>query len=281
MKKKATKTINLNDIKKQQPKKYISKKRVARRRKIIALSSVVLILTLTLVVLSFTVFFPIKNISINKTKNYDSQELLTAIGVIKGDNLLASSESRANKVLKEQYPYIKNVDFNKKLPFTLEINVEEYDVFAQVKVGNKYYRINEECCLLELSSKYKKGSPVVVGLKTKGEIKVGKKISFNDENAFSNISKTIETFKDNKFKNITLLNLEDPQDLKVTYDDRIVMLLGSNSNLDKKLAHAKATLEARAKENETGTLNLSRIPSDKNEASFIPRALEATEKAGK
>lgn len=279
MKKKSTKTIDLNDVKKQ-PKKYISKKRVARRRKIIALLAVIFILVVALAILSFTVFFPIKNITINNTKNYDSQELLTMIGVIKGDNLLASSESRANKLLKEKYPYIKNVDFNKRLPFTLEINIEEYDVFAQVKLGNKYYRINEECSLLEISSKYKKGSPVVVGLKTKGKIIVGQKISFKDETAFSNISKTIEIFKDNEFKNITLLNLENSQDLKVTYDNRIVMLLGSSSNLDKKLAHAKATLESRAKDNETGTLNLSRIPSEKNEASFIPRALEDSEMAG-
>ncbi len=281
MKKKTTKTIDLKDVKKQQPKKYISKKRLARKRKFIAFTAVFLIFAITLTVLSYTVFFPIKKITINKTENYDSEQLLTVIGVLQGDSLLASSESRANKVLKEKYPYIKNVDFNKKLPFTLEINVEEYDVYAQVKVGKKYYRINEEGALLELTDRYKKGAPVVTGVDVQGTVQVGETLSLEQENAFSTISGILNAFKDNEFKNITLLNLENSQDLRVTYDNRIVMLLGSSSNLDKKLAHAKATLEARAKDNETGTLNLSRIPSDKNEASFIPRALEKTEMAGK
>ena len=281
MKKKTAKMIELKDVKKQQPKKYISKKRLARKRKFIAFTAVFLIVAITLTVLSYTVFFPIKKITINNTINYESQQLLTVIGVIKGDNLLASSESRANKVLKEKYPYVKNVDFNKKLPFTLEINVEEYQVFAQIKVGKKYYRINEECALLELTDKYKKGAPVVTGLDIKGNANVGETLPFDKEDAFENITKIVNAFKDNQFKNVTLLNLENPQDLRVTYDNRIVTLLGSSANLDKKLAHAKATLEARAKDDETGTLNLSRIPSEKNEASFIPRALENTEIAGK
>ena len=59
MKKKSTKTIDLNEVKKQQPKKNISKKRLARRRKFIAITALFLIFAITLTVLSYTVFFPI------------------------------------------------------------------------------------------------------------------------------------------------------------------------------------------------------------------------------
>ena len=277
-------TIQKEKQAEQKPKKYVSKKRIKRRNRFILISSLVLILAGTLTVLSLTVFFPIKTIKIVNNEKYTADEISASIGVVKGDNLLLASESRAYSALKDKYPYIEAIEFDKKLPFTLNVNVKEYDVFAQIKYGGIYLRIGEDGKILEQSGKFKKGSPVVTGVSVKDK-NIGNIISFTsetgDENIFSKINEIITAFADSEIGGVTLINFSDMQDIRVTYNNRIVMLLGSSSNLDKKLAHAKATLEVRGDNGETGTLNLSRIPSAKNEASFIPRDLETDEIAGK
>lgn len=266
------------------PKKYVSKKRIRRRRKILVITSLILILGITLTTLSLTVFFPIKTIKISGCEKYTAEEISAAIGVVKGDNLLLASESRANSAVNENYPYIETIEFQKKLPFTLNVNVKEYDVYAQIKFVGGYIRVGKDGKVLETSDKFLKGATVVNGVTVK-EKNIGEKVSFTsssgEEDIFAKIDEIISAFEDSKIGGVTLINFSDMQDIRVTYNNQIVMLLGSSANMDKKLAHAKATLEARSSSKETGTLNLSRIPGAKNEASFIPRELEADEIAGK
>jgi len=283
-KKKKIKKENVEkvDNKKQQPKKkYVSKKRLRRRRKIMLITSLVLIIGITLSVLSCTVFFPIKQINIVGNERYNKEEIVASIGVIKGDNLLLASESRANKVLKQEFTYIESVEFDKKIPFTLEVKINEYQTYAQLNINNQYIKFGYDGKILDIAKKPQKNSPVVTGINLE-EFEIGDTIDLTSEDGkLSKVVEIIKAFEKNEIDGITLINLEDIQDIRVTYKDRIVMLLGSNSNLDKKLIHAKATLEAKGNNSETGTLNLSRIPSVKNEASFIPRELEPEEMAKK
>lgn len=264
-------------------KKYVSKKRVVRRRKIIAITSVALILISAVVILSITVFFPIKSIKIVDNKRYTTEEISTSIGVVKGDNLLLSNEQRATKALKEKYPYIKSLDFQKKLPFTLVVKVNEYKVFAQVKQGDSFLRVGNDGTVLEQTKKYYKNAPVITGVKVTDK-SVGKTIEFenkDDKQIFEEISAITTAFNENQIGKITLINFKNMQDVKVTYNNRIVLLLGSTANLEKKLIHAKEIIDIKGDTNETGTLNLSGIPSDKNVANFYPRELKADEIAGK
>lgn len=284
LKKVVKKQNNSENSVESKPKKYVSKKRIKRRNRFLVISSLILILVATFTTLSFTVFFPIKIIKIINSEKYSIDEIASAIGVVKGDNLLLASEKRAFKSVQEKYPYIKAIEFDKKLPFTLNVNVVEYETFAQVKFGNSYVRVSKDGRVLQLAQKFQKGVPVVTGVTVKekniGEI-ISIKSSDGDEEIFSKIDEIISAFSESEIGGVTLINFTDMQDIRVTYNNKIVMLLGSSSNLDKKLAHAKATLDARGDSKDTGTLNLSRIPSAKNEASFIPRDLEADEIAGK
>ena len=262
------------------PKKYVSKKRIKRRNRFIAVFSIAVLLAAALVALSLTVFFPIKTIKIAGCKIYEASEISAVIGVVKGDNLLLASEKRANSAVKSAYPYINKIEFNKSLPFTLNVNVKEYSVFTQIKFSSGYIRISEDGKVLEITDEFLKDIPVVTGVTVK-EKNIGEKISFTSdsgkEDIFSKTNEIISAFESSKIGGVTLINFSDMQDIRVTYNNQIVMLLGSSANLDKKLAHAKATLEARGDNKETGTLNLSRIPGAKNEASFIPRELQPEE----
>lgn len=277
---KEVKTQSRNQESKQ--KKYISKERLRKRRKFMLISSLVLIVAITFSILSCTVFFPIKTIKIVDSNKYNNAEVINSLGVVKGDNLLLANESRATKALKQKYIYVEKVEFKKKLPFTLEVIVNEYEVFAQFLENKNYTKISKDGNVLEVSKNITKNAIVVTGLKL-DKNDVGEEILFKDykknKTVLEKVNEIIQAFRKNKINGITLIDLSDMQDIRVTYKDRIVMLFGSSSNLDKKLIHAKATLEIKGTSKDTGTLNLSRIPSEKNEASFIPRELMPEEKA--
>lgn len=284
-KKRQSREINKNDFRKEEkrPKKYISKKRRRRRARILLAFAIVIIVGGTLTALSLTVFFPIKNINVVDNKKYSAEQIISSIGVVKGDNLLLASDSRATKAVKENLPFIKSVDFNKKLPFTLEVKVNEYTVYSQIKYNDKYIVVGDDGLVLEVSDKFTKNSTEVRGVTPKTE-SIGEKISFKEDEKETILQKTnkiISAFQEKDFGRITLINYENMHDIRVTYSNRIVMLLGSDSYLEQKLTHAQAVLTSRNNTGETGTLNLSRIPSTKNEASFIPRELEKSEIAGK
>ena len=104
-KKKSKQKLEIKAKEKQQ-KKYVSKKRLKARRKFVLITSLVLILGITLTVLSYTVFFPIKKIEIIGNEKYKTEEIIKLLGVVKGDNLLLASENRAEKLLKQELNYI-------------------------------------------------------------------------------------------------------------------------------------------------------------------------------
>ncbi len=277
--------INKKDYKveEQKPKKYISKKRRKRRMRILFTLLLILVLGSTLTALSLTVFFPIKNINVVNNKKYSTKQIVSAIGVVKGDNLLLANQSRATKAVKTNMPYIKSIEFNKKLPFSLEVKVNEYKVYSQIKYKNKYIVVGDDGLILEVSDKFTKNATEIRGVKPKTQT-IGEKITFEEDEKETILQKTnkiIKAFQEKNLGKITLINYENMHDIMVTYSNRIVMLLGSDSYLDQKLSHAKEVLASRNNSTETGTLNLSRIPGSKNESSFIPRELEKSEIAGK
>ena len=77
----------------------------------------------------------------------------------------------------------------------------------------------------------------------------------------------------------TVINVSDRQSMWATYKDKIVMLFGSENNLDEKLNYADYVLKQRGDSDECGTLNLSRIPNSKNQVSFIPSELTKEQKS--
>lgn len=275
--------VNTEKLKPNKPKKYISKKRKRRRNRILLTFSLTLILCLTLGVLSVTVFFPIKSIKIVGAEKYTAEQISSSIGVIEGDNLILASEKRAENSVRKSLNYVKKIEFKKKFPFTLEVRVNEYSVYSQIKFNDEYIRIGDDGIVLETVSEFDKSSPEIKGV-TPTAYEVGSKIEFKEDGndpILSKIDKILKSFSDSGMDKITLINFENMHDIRVTYNNRIVMLLGSDSNLEQKLTHAKATLKSRANSSETGTLNLSRIPGSKNVASFIPGKLEKSEIAGK
>lgn len=235
-----------------------------------------------LVTLSLTVFFPIKSIEVSKSTKcrYSGEEIVDCSKLNIGTNLFTTDLSNVESNVTSKLPYIKSVEVSRKFPSTIVLSVKDDSASAQIDYNKQYYLIDDSGKCLEVKSKKDKSVPVIRGVNINnakaGDIIEQKKS--NDRDLLKISFDIIKNGKNNSL-NFTVVNAAEEQNVWATLDDRIVMLFGTQSNLDTKMKFAVEVLAQRSNKEETGTLNLSRIPNTKNQASFIPGPIEKDQKS--
>ena len=158
---------------------------------------------------------------------------------VKGSNIIVFNKDELIKKLM-QNPYVATVTISKKLPKTLEINVDEKKGIYYQKNGNSFDIISEDLHLLERTNSLDgKNLIEIKGLNTKDK-EVGMKIEENTrlEKVLNLLYKAEEKMqKDNKGVSIASLDVNDMSNMKIYFGD-IQVLLGNDENLTKKLSDA-------------------------------------------
>lgn len=104
---------------------YQKKKKRKKRAKILFFSLLFVLLTVTLAILSVTVFFNADTITVEGSSHYSVEQLLEQGKLSVGQNLFRLDKF---KVIDRmcQLPYVKDVTIRRKLPHTLKVEVTEY-----------------------------------------------------------------------------------------------------------------------------------------------------------
>ncbi|MGN0557321.1 MAG: cell division protein FtsQ/DivIB [Acutalibacteraceae bacterium] len=234
---------------------------------------------IVLCVLSLTVFFPIKEIRVEGKTQYSKDQIIDASRLPLGTNLFTTDTGAVNDNVTRKLPYIASAEVSRSFPFSLVIRVKAAANFAQIEANGKFYIIDNEAKCLDIKEKAIKGLPLIRGEKT-DDVKAGEAVKLGGENSERTalITQTIAEANKRGLP-LTVVNFSEEQGAWATYDDRIVFLFGAHSSMDEKLEYAKKVIDQRADKNESGTLNLSRIPNVKNQVSFITGELKKEQKA--
>ena len=116
---------------------YTQPKAFNRTRLLVQLLSVAAVVAA--MVMSLSVFFKVKHITVSGMQTYDAYAVEAASGIQKqtaeqkGDNLFSFSHARAGAQIVAKLPYVKSVRFGIKLPDTVNIIIEEEDVVYAIK----------------------------------------------------------------------------------------------------------------------------------------------------
>lgn len=224
---------------------------------------------IVLAILSLTILFPIKSINVKGNSIYTNKQIIEAGGIEIGSNIISTDFKKVNDLITKRLPYIDKVEVKRNFDLTVTLNVTAAKPFAQFEQADGYYLINSSGKCIELLQKKYQGIPIIRQAKV-DETQPGEIINIKDSEQFDALMMLNGYLKDYQLiKDITVINLSDLQDIWVTYKDRIVLLFGSIGHLDEKMGFAVLTLQNRESDHKTGTLNLSRIPNTKNQASFI------------
>lgn len=261
-----------NDFVKNEPirdefleKRKARQKKARKKRFITGVIALTIALVITTIILCFTVFFPISNITASGSNIYTSEEIVASSGIKIGDNIFTFSQKRATDLLKAKLPFIEKVEFKRNLPDTVKIKVYDAKSYYCVLYDGAYYNVSKSGWVLE---KVGEKNNDVFEIKIKDvKCAIGTQIVFNDKKAYEMLENVISLLEDKKIK-IDYVDVTNSITIKAGVEGRFDVNFGTENSLENKVMHLKTTIENIA-ENKSGSINLSMWNDQKPQATFV------------
>lgn len=247
-------------------KQAIRRKKLKKRRKIVFYSTFLFVVVLTLVILSFTVFFKVQTITVSGKSMYDKQMILSSSGIKKNDNLLRVGKKKTAEKICTSLPYIGSVKINYRFPDTVKITVTGTSDKAVYKSGKNLVTTNDDGKVLSICSKVNNRKLLEVKGVTVKKAKIGYPIELKDKKSSEKLKMLLDGFKKYKVKDINCIDISDSSNLKAVYQNRIEIWFGSCSNLDKKMQFINKVLEKENQRsaNQKGVIDLKYVKSEED-----------------
>lgn len=243
----------------------INKKKMRRKRKIRnAFLSILLALVVICVgvILVFSLFFKINTVTVTGHSVYSQKQIVEKSGITVGENLFRVDEEELSELLSKELPYIKSATIKRKLPDTLVLEVEETTGVACIKNNKSYVVLDSTGKVLDkAAAKLKEPLPVIKNVSTKN-VEEGSIIELDNKKRNDTLPQILSAIEKAELESLTEIDLKNVNDIKIKYDNRITLKIGSLTNIEKKLARGKKAIE---NENEInayaeGTLDLKTDP---------------------
>lgn len=226
-----------------------------RRKKAILYAVLFLLLLCVGAVLAFTVFFHITAFEVKGNSRYTAQEIIEASGVAKGENLFLCKTELAAGRIAEKLPYVESVVIRRKLPDKLVLTVQEAQLKLAVQQGNSYLILTGSGKVLEIgATELPEGVALLKGVAVQSA-SPGKQASFPPKTQQSEAAQAgadkqpegrqsqektvldhlLEAARQAGLSEITQIDLTDLEDIRVTYQGRMELLLGDDEQLTQKI----------------------------------------------
>lgn len=222
---------------------------------------VILLLTITNITLATLLLTYVQNIRVSGNKNSQSSEI---IAWIKEDPMTVNSLYTLWKFKSGSYTlpvYLEDVDVKLSAPWSVKVDVTEKQVIGCVMDGNAYVYFDAEGLVLQKSSQYEEGIPLIEGMEVK-DTKQFKKIEVENKKVFSYIVDVTKEIEKNQLSPDRIAWEEDSMNL---YFEQICVRLGK-SNFEKKVVQLPPIIEK--VEGKKGTFHLEHYTSDSKNISF-------------
>ena len=148
-------------------------------------------------------YFNVDNVVVTGNREISDEEIIKLSGIKTGGNLFDVHPLIAQHKIKKNL-YIEDVDVDRKLPNTVEINISERSGKAQFVKGSKYCVTDNDGKVLEISKEEKKVT--IVENVTVTDAKLSETISVKETGVYSKAMKLIRTTENNDlyFKKIKI-----------------------------------------------------------------------------
>ena len=244
----------------------VERQKKKKRRRMISRIGIA-VLVLLAIVFAPTIFFQVSKINVTGDTRYTSEQLIKSTGVKQGDNMFFLDTKQIAADLKDEYPYLDTVKLRRKLPSTLQIEVNDRTAVLSIEQNGKYLILDMSGKVLEKTKSAAKGTAKVTGVPMKG-LHVGDTVDEDKYGKAASVMKLLElTDQYGMKKHIKTIDVEKAYDVRVTYDKRYTILLGAleESNLEHKIQFLKAILKEPSLP-ESGVIDLT----DEKEARYRP-----------
>ncbi len=209
-------------------------------------------------VLSLTVFFKIETVRASYMEHYDSEEVAEESGIKIGENLFMIDSSKVEKRLLEKYVYISKIKLRRLPPSTVYIEITEEKPRLLLEYDNgAYMLISETGKVLENTvTQTDDLFPVVVGV-TDNRLECGETVEGDCAEGLMLAENIIDAADKAQFTGSVVIDVSDPINIIMKYDDNVEICLGSESRIDEKMKMAAQVLALPENRNLIGVLDVS------------------------
>lgn len=210
--------------------------------------------SLIVLVLCLTVFFKIKQVRINGSTLYREQQILGVGGIVNEANLMRTDTKLIEKRLMESLVYIETAKVEKKYPSTLVVSVTEAQKAADIVADGKFCVVSKKGKILEMANPSATGGiPIIRGFELSSK-KPGDMLKSSDSSKLRIYNQLMKILKSIGMDKITEIDLSSRSGIKILYDSRITLELGSSVDLDYKLNYFKSVIDSKLTDDFKGEL---------------------------
>ncbi len=249
-------------------KRRKARQRKARRRRLKMCFVLFIIAALiTLVIMCFTVFFPIKRISVSGSKIYSKAEIIKASGLTTKDNLFVVSEEKIEENIRKKLPYVDSIELKRNIPDAVVLTITEAKEQCCFCVDDKYFVVSESGYVLKSQAERPENAFEIV---TSGvSCKVGERVKYKNSKEEQLVSTITNLFIVNKI-NVDEIDVTSLLSLSANVENRFYVNFGSDEYLEEKIAHLQGMIESIG--DRSGDINLSMWTPDNSQGSFVEKS---------
>lgn len=245
-------------IKKRMRKKAFIKKIIKRSTIVIFLMSILFGASIGLKLALDKIFY-VRNITVMGNNRYENGEIISASGIKMGSNLLFVNSKKSGKEIYDKLPYVEKAEINKKFPGSIEIKIFTGSPCYFMEYESEYLIMSKSDKLLEKTVEI---PPEIIHVKgIPFELKENSVI-YKDIKIKESVFKIIDAFKSNELNFLNEIDASNLSEIKIVYDHRIKILIGSEEDLSYKLLTAKEIIMNKISASEKGTLDLKKLKKE-------------------
>jgi len=203
------------------------------------------VVTVTMSILIYKLFFVIDTLTVSECQHYSAQEVIESSGVNIGDNLFSFSHETVENRLKKKLTYVKSLEIERNIPDEIVFNVTEYDPKYYSHIYGDTYVLSVDMIVLErIEGEEKNEDLCMLKLPAVSEAICGEEVKFRSESAENHI-KTVcmKLFESSMFDKITVVDFTDEYDISFDYERRVRLNLGAFTDCEIKIRLAEKVMQ--------------------------------------
>ncbi|MGN0666183.1 MAG: cell division protein FtsQ/DivIB [Huintestinicola sp.] len=225
-----------------------------------------IVLFLIGVIFCVSALFNVTTVEVSGASYYTAEEIITASGVTPESNIIMLNTDKCAEDILKQLVYIEEVKISRSFPHKLKINVTASVPQANFVTDNSTLLISKGGKILDRLDEPRAGLISFFGTEPDIALIPGENFASLNEVKTNSVYKLLDTLETRDSEKITNLDLTDSGNIRMLYDDRITVELGSINDIDYKLNFSEMIIEKKIGDKTSGVLT---ILSDSSGASFL------------
>lgn len=211
-------------------------------------------------------YFNVKIIQVLGNKNISQNDIILLSKISTGNNIFyIDLKNSQNNILSN--PYISSVEIIRKFPSTIQINVKERDAVFYNTKDNKNLVVDKNAIVLQQRDDIKGMKLIKLDGLDYSKVEIGKPIEDGDTRKIDVVKALGDIIVNNKILGITSIDVSSSIDIKIYYGN-ILVKIGSEDDIDKKMNKALNILERKELKGAKGYIDVS---FDGNPVFFIEK----------